>query len=384
MKYLPLILSNLGRKPVRSTFTVLSILVAFWLFCYLAAINVAFSLGADVAGADRLVLRHKVSLVQMLPESYQSRLEKIDGVVAVAHATWFGGIYKDRKNFFPQSPVEPERFLELYPEYVLPEDQKAAWFADRTGAIVGRETAERFGWSIGDRIPLQGTIWRKKDGSPWEFTLDGIYDGAEPGVDETLLLFHYDYFDEAREMREGTVGWYVIRIADPERAPEIARAIDDTFANSANETKTSTEKAWVSSFADQVGNIGKILGAVLAAVFFTILLVSFNTMAQSVRERTGELAVLKTLGFTSARILALVICESLLLAVLGGGLGLTVGWLLIRFGGDPTGGFLSAFHLPAGTVLQGLGIAVVLGLGAGLVPAVEAMRLRIVDALRQT
>jgi putative ABC transport system permease protein len=383
MKFLPLIWSGLRRKKIRTVVTVFSVLVAFVLFAYLAAIKLAFSLGVDVAGADRLALRHKVSLVQLLPESYQSRLEAMPGVVAVAHATWFGGIYKDRKNFFAQLPVEPERFLDLYPEYVLPPERVEAWKANRAGAVVGRETAERFGFEIGDRIPIQGTIWRKADGGAWELVIEGIYEGAEPGVDETMLLFHYDYFDEAREALQGMVGWYILRIDDPERASEIAANIDATFANSLYETKTSTEKAWVQSFADQIGNIGAILRAVLTAVFFTILLVAGNTMAQSVRERTGELAVLKTVGFSNVAVLAFVLAESLVLACAGGLTGLGLGWLMITVGGDPTGGFLGVFYVRGGDLLIGVALAIGLGLAAGLLPAVQAMRLRIVDALRR-
>lgn len=383
MKYWPLVWSNLRRKKFRTLFTLLSIFVAFVLFGYLAAINMAFRLGVDVAGADRLVLIHKVSLIQPLPYSYLGRIQGIPGVVDVAHASWFGGIYQEPANFFPQMAVDPESYLRLYPEFLLPEEQKQAWFANRTGAIAGRTTAERFGWKVGDRIPIQATIWRKKDGSSaWEFELEGIYDGAEEATDTTQFLFHYDYFDEARQFGEGLVGWYIIRIEDPERAVEIADRIDGTFANSPFETKTSTEKAFVQGFAKQIGDIGLIIGAILSAVFFTILLVAGNTMAQSVRERTNELAVLKTLGYSSGLVLVLVLTESFVLAGSGGGLGLAVSWLLIQQG-DPTGGALPAFFFPPGDILLGVGCALALGLAAGIFPAVGAMRLRIVDALRR-
>ncbi len=384
MKFLPLIWANLMRRKLRTLFTFLSILVAFLLFGYLSAINLAFRMGIDVAGADRLVLRHKVSLIQLLPISYKARIERIPGVLEATHATWFGGIYQDPRNFFMQMPVEPERYFRMYPEFLLPEDEMQAWMANRTGAVAGRTIAERYGWKIGDRIPIQGTIWRFEDDSnAWEFTLEGIYDGAEGGTDTTQFFFRYDYFDEARSFGEGLVGWYIIRIDDPANAAEIAGSIDAEFANSANETKTSTEMAFVQGFAKQVGDIGTIAVAILSAVFFTILIVAGNTMAQSVRERTNELAVLKTLGFTNHRILALVLMESGILALLGGGAGLLLAYWLIGLG-DPTGGALPIFYFQPRDQILGWVFVILLGLATGLLPAVQARRLRIVDALRRT
>ena len=384
MKYVALVLANLRRKKVRTLFTMLSIAVAFVLFCFLSAISLAFSLGVDISGADRLIAIHKVSIIQPLPMSYLERIRQQDGIVQATHASWFGGIYQDPKNFFPQMAVDPETYLDLYPEFVVPAEQKAAWIADRTSAIVGRKTAERFGFEVGERIPIQGTIWRKKDGSAlWEFTIAGIYEGNDPAVDETNLFFHYDYLDEARQTGEGLVGWYIVRIDDPERAVEIAGRLDAGFANSRFETRTTTEKAFVQSFANQIGNIGKILKAVMSAVFFTILLVAANTMAQAVRERTGELAVLKTLGFANGTVLALVLAESLVIAGIGGAVGLAIGWLWVSQG-DPTGGFLSVFFMPPRDLLFGIALVVGLGLVAGAVPAWRAMRLGIVDGLRST
>ena len=383
MKFWPLIWSALRRKRVRTFFTLLSILIAFLLYGYLAAVNMAFRLGVDVTGADRLVLRHKVSFSILLPESYLGRIEATPGVVEATHASWFGGIYQEPKNFFPQMAVEPEGYLALYPEFLLPEEQKQAWLADRTAAIVGRNTAERFGWKIGDRIPIQATVWRKADGSSaWEFNLVGIYDGAEDATDTTQFLFHYDYFDEARMFAKGQVGWYIIRVNDPAHADDIAQRIDTQFANSFYETKTSTEKAFIQGFAKQIGNIGAIIGGILTAVFFTILLVTGNTMMQSVRERTAELAVLKTVGFSNRLVLGLVLAESLTLAAVGGVLGLTLAWWAIGRG-DPTGGALPIFFLPPQDVLLGGGFIVALGLLTGLLPAVQAMRLRVVDAVRR-
>ncbi|MGH9578446.1 MAG: ABC transporter permease, partial [Terriglobales bacterium] len=266
---------------------------------------------------------------------------------------------------------------------LLPEAQKQAWFSNRTAAIAGRTIADKYGWKIGDRVPIQATVWRKADGtSTWEFELVGIYDGAQDGTDTTQFLFHYDYFDEARAFAKGQVGWYIIRIDDPAHAADIARRIDSEFANSFYETKTSTEKAFVQGFAEQIGNIGAILGGILAAVFFTILLVTGNTMMQSVRERIAELAVLKTVGFSNQLVLGLVLAESLALAVLGGSLGLGLAYLAIRQG-DPTGGALPIFYFPPQDALIGVGYIAALGLTAGLLPAVQAMKLRVVDALRR-
>jgi putative ABC transport system permease protein len=386
VKYLPLLWSNLRRRKARTIFTFLSVLIAFVLFAFLAAVKVAFRAGVDVAGADRLFTTHKVSIIQPLPKAYHEKIAAVPGVTAVTHSSWFGGIYQNPNTGFQgvfQSPVEPEAYLAMYPEFVLDEAERKAWFEDREGVVVGRKTADRFGWKVGDRVPVQATIWTKKDGSKtWEFNVRGIYEGREKGTDTTQFLFHYDYFDEARQWGQGIVGWYVVRIADASKAAEIGKRIDEVFANSPNETKTVTEKALAQSFADQIGDIGAIIQWILAAVFFTLLLVIGNTMAQSVRERTGELAVLKTLGFSNGGVLGLVLGESLLLALAGGALGLGLGALLIA-GGDPTGGFLPVFYFPEFDQVLGAVLVVVLGLVAGLLPAIRAMRLRIVDALRR-
>jgi len=384
MKYLPLVWRNLTRRKTRTIFTILSIVVAFVLFGVLAALNVAFSQGVELAGNDRLIIQHKVSLIQLLPESYQARLETTPGVVDVLHQTWFGGIYQKPSNFFMQCPVVPDRLLKIYPEYLLPEDQKKAFLSDRTCAIVGRQTANRFGFKVGDRVPIQATIWRKKGGATnWEFNVCGIYDGDKKGMDTTSLFFNYEYFDEARQFGQGQVGWYVIRINDPAKAPEIAERIDAMFANSFAETKTTTEKAFLQAFAKQIGDIGLIIRGIVTAVFFTILLVAANTMAQSVRERTSELAVLKTLGFPDGLVLTLVLLESCAIAIIGGTIGLGLAWLFTQ-GGDPTNGMLPAFYLPTADLGRGALIALALGVVAGIMPGIQAMRLRIVDALRRT
>ncbi len=383
MKYLPIIWSNLGRKKIRTVLTLLSIAVAFILFGYLAAIEEALGQGVSIAGADRLIVRHKVSLIQLLPVSYHARIAQIDGVDRVGHSTWFGGIYQEPRNFFAQIAVEPDEFLALFPEFKLPAEQLENWQRTRTGAVVGKDTADRYGFKIGDRVPIQATIWQKKDGNEaWEFDIVGIYEGTKPGVDETQFLFRYDYFDEARLGGEGEVGWYTVKVGDPDRAEEIARQIDIQFANSPAETKAETEGAFVQGFAKQVGNIGAIMKAILSAVFFTILLVAGNTMAQTVRERVVEIGVLKSIGFTDTKILSLVLAESCLIALVGGGIGLSIALVLVS-AGDPTGGGLPVFFFPTPKLIVGVGLALLLGLLTGFFPAVRAMRLQIAEALRR-
>ena len=383
MKFLPLVWAGLKRKKLRTVLTLLSIFVAFMLFAFLGALKEAFSGGVSMAGLDRLIVRHKVSLIQTLPESYKGRIQSVAGVAAVADQTWFGGIYQDPKNFFPTMPVDPEVFLDMYPEYVVKDAEKQAWLKTRTGAIVGRTTADRFKWKLGDRIPLQSPIWGQPVGqTQWEFDLVGIYDGAKKGADTTSFFFRYDYFEEARQENKGQVGWFTVRIADPDRAAEIAAAIDAEFANSPYETKAEPEGAFAQGFAQQIGDIASIVMAVVGAVFFTILLVAGNTMAQSVRERTSELGVLKALGFTNFMTLVLVLVESCVIAVLGGLGGLGAAWGILA-AGNPVPNLLPMFFVPTASLIQGVGLAIALGLVAGILPAWQAKRLKISEALRR-
>jgi len=381
MKFLPLLWSSLWRKKVRTIFTLLSIFVAFLLFGLLMTIRGAFSFGVDIAGIDRLVLIHKVSLIMPLPVSYLARLNTTDGVTMATHNTWFGGVYQDPANFFAQIAMDPEPYMKLYPEYKVPPEYMKAWLADRQGAIVGVDLAKRFGWKVGDRIPIGGTIWQPKQGQTWEFNIVGLYDG-DSGVDKTQFFFRYDYLDENRRQGEGMVGWYIVKIADPSSAQQMGAKFDDMFANSSAETKTTTEKGFVEGFAKQVGDIGAIMISITVAVLFTMILVAANTMAQSVRERTSEVGVLKTLGFSSGSILVLVLSESVLISVIGGGLGLLAAWAFVRQG-DPTGGMLPIFILPTRDLLLGGVLVVGLGLLAGVLPAMNAMNLKITDALRR-
>ena len=383
MKYLYLIFSSLRRKKLRTGLTILSIMVAFVLFGYLTAIRQAFDAGVEVAGVDRLIVRHKVSIIQLLPQSYEARMENIDGVDNAVHSTWFGGIYQEPRNFFAQMPIVPEELFDMYPEFIISDEHKEAWLATRSGALAGRGLAERFGWKMGDRIPINATIWTKKGGGrTWEFDLVGIYDGAEKGTDTSQFFFRYDFFDETRAMGEGMVGWYTVRISEPDKAAEVAAAIDVEFANSAQETKTEPEGAFIQGFANQIGNIGFIIMSIMSAVFFTILLVAGNTMAYTVRERTNELAVLKAIGFTDQGVLSLILGESLALTLVGGAIGLGLAWLLVSMG-DPTQGSFPVFYIPIRDIFLGFGLIAAMAFVAGIIPALQAQKLQIADALRR-
>ncbi len=383
MKYLPLLFAALLRKKMRTLLTLLSIAAAFALFGMLDAVRVAFNAPQSVVGIDRLITSSRLSLIQPLPYADLARIESTPGVAAVTYASWFGGIYQDPKNFFPNFPVEPESYLEMYPELVLPDAQRQAFIKTRTGAIVGQALADLHGWSVGDQIPLRPTIYPHRDGSEvWSFDLVGIFKAAQPELrgSEKQLLFNHTYFDEGREIGQGTVGWYVVRVKDATQADQVAQAIDHQFKNSAFETRTQSEREFQMSFAKQIGDIGLIVTAIMSAVFFTLVLLTGNTMAQSIRERIPELAVLKTLGFTNRAVLALVLAEALLLLLIGGLLGLALAYLALPVIGEASSGQLDVTMQPESWLV---GIALMLGIGVavGLPPAVKAMRLRIVDAL---
>jgi putative ABC transport system permease protein len=381
MKFLPLVWAALLRKKVRTILTLLSIIVAFLLFGMLDAVRVAFTVRDSLEGASRLVVSSRLSIIQPLPYADLAQIRRIPGVEQVAFANWFGGIYQERKNFFANFAVSPD-YLDMYPEFVLPEEQRQAFLDTRTGAIVGNNLAKRYGFKVGDRIPLQATIFPHRNGdNTWTFDLVGIFHTREARDrnQEDQMLFRYDYFDEGRTFGQGTVGWYMVKVDDPGRAQQVAQAIDRLFANSADETRTQTEKQFTLDFAKQIGDIGLIVSSIMGAVFFTILLLTGNTMSQAVRERIPELAVLKTIGFSNQSVLWLVLGESLLLAVIGG----SVGMLLAMAG---AGALSAAFRGGAFAVgmqswLTGLMIMLVLGVAVGLPPAWWAMRLRIVDAL---
>jgi putative ABC transport system permease protein len=379
MKFLPLILANLFRKKVRTTLTVGSFAVALFLFGVLVAIRGAFNQGIDVAGVDRLAVRNKVSLLVFVPYSYKERMRQVRGVKDVTFATWFGGVYQDERNFFPQFAIDLDTYRGMFPEFLIPDEQWRDFAQDRQGAIAGEGLAERFKWKLGERIPLRGTIFPGQ----WEFNLRGIYKGARPQDDTSQFWFRYDYLEEnGPRWVKGQVGWYTVRVQNAPDAAKVVSAIDATFANSDAETYTDTEKAFAASFVKQMGNIEFLILGIGSVVFFTLLLVTGNTMAIAVRERVGELAVLKTLGFSDRFVLGLVLTESILVAAIGGGLGVTLA-KLFTLGGSPAPMIIPTFYLPLSTIALGFLYALLMGTAAGALPAISASRLRIVEALRR-
>ena len=378
MKYVHLVLSNLLRKKTRTALTTGSFAVALFLFGILAVVDGAFQQGVDVAGVDRLVVLNRVSIIQPLPLAYRDRLLRVPGVTHVTFANWFGGVYQDERNFFPQFAIDRESYRQMFTEFVVPDDQWQAFQTDKEGAIVGEALAERFNWKLGDRIPIKGTIFAGN----WEFNVRGIYRGRRVQDDTTQFWFRWDYLDERKAFTKGMVGWYTVRIANPDDAVRLVKAIDENFANSPFETKTDTEKAFAASFVKQMGNIQLLILTVGSVVFFTLLLVTGNTMAIAVRERTRELAVLKAVGFSDRFVLALVIVETMIVAAVGGGVGLGLA-KLFTLRGDPTGGLLPFFYLAPEDIAVGLLLALAVGLAAGVLPALSASRLRVVDALRR-
>ncbi len=378
MKYLPFIFRNLFRKKTRTILTIGSIAVALFLFGLLVTIETALNAGVDVAGVDRLIVRNKISLIMPLPLSYQERLRQMDHVSEATFATWFGAIYQEPRNFFPQFAIDTQTYRSVFPEFEISDDEWQAFLADQEGAVVGRVTADRFGWEVGDRIPLQGTIWT----GTWEFNIRAIYDGSRAGDDESQFWFHWKYLEERRPFGKGTVGWYTVKIDDPDHAVAVSSAVDERFANSAWETSTETEQAFAAGFAKQIGNIRMLILSIGAVVLFTLLLVTGNAMAMAVRERVPELGVLKTLGFGDRTVLFLVLAESLVVALVGGTVGIGLA-KLFTLGGDPTGGMLPVFYLSTGDMILGIAIALFVGIAAGSIPALTAMNLRIVDALRR-
>ena len=378
MKYLPFIFRNLFRKKTRTILTIGSIAVALFLFGLLVTIETALNAGVDVAGVDRLIVRNKISLIMPLPLSYQERLRQMDHVSEATFATWFGAIYQEPRNFFPQFAIDTQTYRSVFPEFEISDDEWQAFLADQEGAVVGRVTADRFGWEVGDRIPLQGTIWT----GTWEFNIRAIYDGSRAGDDESQFWFHWKYLEERRPFGKGTVGWYTVKIDDPDHAVAVSGAVDERFANSAWETSTETEQAFAAGFAKQIGNIRMLILSIGAVVLFTLLLVTGNAMAMAVRERVPELGVLKTLGFGDRTVLFLVLAESLVVAFVGGTVGIGLA-KLFTMGGDPTGGMLPVFYLSTGDMILGIAIALFVGIAAGSIPALTAMNLRIVDALRR-
>ncbi|MGQ0700841.1 MAG: ABC transporter permease [Panacagrimonas sp.] len=384
MKYFPLLWATLWRRKPRTIYTGLSIVVAFLLYGLLTAFNQAFNAGVEISGADRLVTTGKYSLTQVLPYSYYEQIKSLDGIALTTHATWFGGVYQVERNFFAQFPSDVETYLDLYPEIILAPEQREALRNTKTGVLVAKSLADRFGWKLGDRIPIQATIWPKSDqAGAWEFDLVGIFDAktqAERSQVEFMLIRH-DYFDEARQFGKGTVGWFITRVRDASQIADVAKRIDDMFANSPNPTKTQTEKAFNQAFVKQMGDIGFIITAIMGSVLFTLLLLTGNTMMQSVRERIPELAVLKTIGFRDGQVLALVLAESGLLCLLSAAVGLGLALIIIPILVPHLPGGFAGMELKPLAMAQGIGIAAALALLIGALPSRRAMRLDIVNAL---
>jgi putative ABC transport system permease protein len=386
MKYFHLIWAALFRRKTRTVFTLLSVLAAFLLFGMLDAVRNAFNAPPSAAGVSRLVVSSRISIIQPLPQSLLPRIQAIPGVKNIAYANWFGGYYQELKNqaLMFQVAVSPSYF-DVYPEFVVTPEVRKAFDETRTGAIVGEAAAKVLNIKVGDKIPIKGAIFPNKASgdTTWTFDVVGFFKAAEAKQrgQENQMLFRFDYFDEGRVFGAGTIGWYIVQVANPGDSERIAAAIDALSANSDHETKTQTEQAFQLAFVKQLGDIGLIVGAIMAAVFFTLILLTGNTMAQAVRERIPELAVLKTIGFSNKSVLALVLAEAILLIVLGGVLGLLLAQVLLPAVNAGSGGRMNFPPIGGSTWLTGLGLMIAIGIVVGVLPALRGMRLRIVDAL---
>ncbi|HEY8715366.1 MAG TPA: FtsX-like permease family protein [Candidatus Acidoferrum sp.] len=382
MKFSRFIFANLFRKKVRLLLTVGSFAVALFLFTFLAVVRSAFSRGTELAGADRLVVINRAGLINTIPLAYRDKIAAIKGVKYVTHNNWFGGVYQDEKNFFPQFVIDPENQRQVMTEMKVPDDQWKTFLQDRQGAIAGATIAKRFNWKVGQRIPIQNALYGPT--KTWEFNLDGIYTNDHPGGDESQFWLQWKYFDEnIPAVIKDQPGWYVVKLDSPDDSVSVAAAIDKGFANSSTETKTETESAFAAGFAKQLGNIELLILTIGGVVFFTLLLVTGNTMAISVRERTGELAVLKAIGFPDYFVLIFVLSEALVIALIGGLIGLGLAILAIPAVGAALNGLLPPLLLSASVLALGLAFAVFVGVASGLLPGIGAMRLRVVDALRR-
>jgi len=379
-----LVWAQLFRKKTRTVLTLLSVVVAFLLFGLLQAVQVAFESGADAADARRLLTTARYSIIEPLPIGHARAIERVPGVVAVASADWFGAKYQNESNAFPVFAVDPARYLDMYPEFTVTPAHREAFVKTRTGALAGQRLADRYGWKVGQKLPLASEIHTKTDGSlNWEFDLVGVLDAEDPAVrgNADMVLINVAYFDEARQFGRGRTGWYIVRIADSREARAISAAIDHVFANSPDETKTQPEKEFAIGFAKQIGDIGAMVTRILIAVFFTILILTGNTMAQAIRERIPELAVLKTLGFSDRTVTALVLGEAFMLLGLGALLGMGAAVSVLPALNGKTGGRFPPLFVSAETWLLAGVVTVALALAIGLPPAIRVARLRIVDAL---
>jgi putative ABC transport system permease protein len=383
MNDLTLIRKNLFRKKLRAILMIVSIVIAFAIFGVLAAFQSAFYSGEDVAQADRLVVVNKINFTQPLPISYFNRIGGVEGVRDVTHLNWFGGYYQDPKNFLVVLAVEPESWMRISgADFVFTDEMRQSFIRNRTGVLVGERMAQQWGWKVGDHIPLSSSIFSQKNGShSWDFTVVGIFAGLTPQNDTNFAVFHYSYFDETRSFGKDQIGWLTLQTTSSSMNEKVIGAIDTMFANSPYETATDTEKAFNKGFMAQIGNIALIVGLVVGAAFLTILMIVGNTMAMAVRERTREIAVLKTLGFSDGHILRLVLGESLLLALIGGLVGLGLAALAIWSMRQALMNFVPTMSLEPEIVATAIALMLALGLLTGLMPALGAMRLKIADAL---
>jgi putative ABC transport system permease protein len=377
MKLLPLVFANLRRHKLRTVLTILGVALATFLFATLRSVVTTLNAGTEIASASRMVVQHATAIVFPLPMSYRARLAAVPGVEAVTWANWFGGQYGDGKVFFAQFAIDPESYLTMYPEISVPPEQRTAFQQERTAALVGKGLMELFGWRLGQDVTIRGTIFP----GDWTFTIRGVYTPTVRALDDRSFIFHYDYLDERTEHRI-TPGWYILRLSDPALAPTVAQTIDETFRNSSDPTKTGTEKAFNQSFVTMWGNVQFLMNSIGMAVVFAILMVTANAMMMTARERTGEVAVLKTVGFTDRTLFVLVMVEACLVTLSGAVLGLGGAKLLYAGTGFNGFGFLPGFDVTAATLVIGFGIALLLALASGLVPALRAARLPIVQALR--
>jgi putative ABC transport system permease protein len=382
MKFRRLIQANLFRKKARLLLTLGSFTMALFLFAFLAVVREAFTRGESVASASRLVTINRVSIIQPLPLSYRDKIAAMKGVQAVTHNNWFGGVYQDPKNFFPQFVIDPDNQRKVMPELIVPDAQWDTFLKDRQGAIAGARTAERFGWKVGDRIAIKSPPYF--GGQAWQFNIDGIYHGQNPTDDESQFWFQWEYFEQnVPPSFKDMVGWYIVKLNSPNDALRVAKAIDSRFANSPYESKTETESQFAASWVNQMGNIKFLILAIGSVVFFTLLLVTGNTMAISVRERTGELAILKAIGFKDGTVLMLVLSEALAIAFVGALLGLGLATLAIPELAAALNGLLPNLILSKSMIAAGIGFALATGALSGLLPGIGAMRLRVVNALRR-
>ncbi len=381
MKYLPLLFKNILRKKTRLILTIGSFAIALFLFGILAIVNHAFNGALNLAGVDRLMVQNRVSIIQPVPQAYEAKIQQIQGVKSVTYANWFGAYYQDEKNFFPQYAIDEENYRQMYPEFKVTDAEWKAFSEDREGVIIGDKTASRYGFKVGDRVPLMGVLWSPE--KSWSFNVRGIYHADKPDEDTSQFWLHWKLFDERRAFGKGTVGWYIVRINNPDDAARISKEIDALFANSSTETKTQTEKEMMAGWAKQTGNIGLMITIIGSIVFFTLLLVIGNTMAMSIRERVRELAVLKAIGFTDRFVLFSVIAESLLVAFIGIVLGMALLLLSLPKLQQNLGSFLQSVYLPTDKAIEGVVITLFIAFLAGILPAINASRLRVVDAIRR-